>query len=45
VDNVLSRMVLEGSLERGDKLIVGTREGKLGFETIHGAAGEQGKEE
>ena len=45
VDNVLSRMVLDGSLERGDKLIVGTGEGKLGFEIIHGATGEEGKEE
>ncbi|CAA9455535.1 MAG: ClpB protein [uncultured Rubrobacteraceae bacterium] len=45
VDNVLSRMVLDGSLERGDKLVVGTREGKLGFEIIHGATGEEGKEE
>jgi ATP-dependent Clp protease ATP-binding subunit ClpC len=45
VDNVLSRMVLEGSLERGDKLIVGAGEGKLGFEIIHGATGEEGKEE
>jgi ATP-dependent Clp protease ATP-binding subunit ClpC len=45
VDNVLSRMVLEGSLERGDKLVVGAGEGKLGFEIIHGATGEEGKEE
>ncbi len=45
VDNVLSRMVLDGSLERGDKLVVGTREGKLGFEIIHGATGEEGWEE
>jgi ATP-dependent Clp protease ATP-binding subunit ClpC len=35
VDNVLSRMVLEGSLERGDRLVVGAREGKLGFEITH----------
>ncbi len=41
VDNVLSRMVLDGSLERGDRLIVGAGEGKLGFETIHGATGEE----
>ena len=45
VDNVLSRMVLDGSLERGDKLVVGTGEGKLGFEIIHEATGEEGKEE
>ena len=45
VDNVLSRMVLQGSLERGDKLVVvGAGEGKLGFEIIHGATGEEGKE-
>jgi ATP-dependent Clp protease ATP-binding subunit ClpC len=45
VDNVLSRMVLEGSLERGDRLVVGAKEGKLGFEITHGATGEEGKEE
>jgi ATP-dependent Clp protease ATP-binding subunit ClpC len=45
VDNVLSRMVLQGSLERGDKLVVvGAGEGKLGFEIIHGATGEEGKQ-
>jgi ATP-dependent Clp protease ATP-binding subunit ClpC len=43
VDNVLSRMVLDGSLERGDKLVVGAGEAKLGFEIIHGATGEEGK--
>ena len=45
VDNVLSRMVLDGSLERGDKLVVGAGEGKLAFEIIHGATGEEEKEE
>ncbi len=45
VDNVLSRMVLEGSLERGDRLVVGAKEGKLGFEITHGATGEVGKKE
>jgi ATP-dependent Clp protease ATP-binding subunit ClpC len=45
VDNVLSRMVLEGSLERGDRLVVGAREGKLGFEITRGATGEEGKKE
>jgi ATP-dependent Clp protease ATP-binding subunit ClpC len=44
VDNVLSRMVLDGSLERGDRLVVGAGEGKLGFEITHGATGEEGKE-
>jgi hypothetical protein len=38
-------MVLDGSLERGDKLVVGTGEGKLGFEIIRRATGEEGKEE
>jgi ATP-dependent Clp protease ATP-binding subunit ClpC len=41
VDNVLSRMVLDGSLERGDRLVVGIGEGKLGFEIEHGANGEE----
>src|SRR5215204_3941898 len=45
VDNVLSRMILEGSLERGDRLVVGAKEGKLGFEITHGATGEEGKKE
>ena len=45
VDNVLSRMVLEGSLERGDRLVIGAREGKLGFEITRGATGEEGKKE
>ena len=45
VDNVLSRMVLEGSLERGDRLVVGAKEGKLGFEITHGATSEEGKKE
>jgi ATP-dependent Clp protease ATP-binding subunit ClpC len=45
VDNALSRMVLEGSLERGDKLVVGAGEGKLCFRIIHGVPGEEGKVE
>jgi hypothetical protein len=45
VDNELSRMVLDGSLERGDRVIVGAGEGGLGFEVIREAAGEEGKEE
>jgi ATP-dependent Clp protease ATP-binding subunit ClpC len=45
VDNVLSRMVLEGSLERGDRLVVGAKEGKLDFEITRGATGEEGKKE
>jgi ATP-dependent Clp protease ATP-binding subunit ClpC len=39
VDNALSRMVLDGSLERGDKLVVRAGKGKLGFEIIHAATG------
>jgi ATP-dependent Clp protease ATP-binding subunit ClpC len=39
VDNVLSRMVLDGSLERGDRLVADAGEGKLGFKIIHGARG------
>ena len=45
VDNLLSRMVLDGSLERGDNLVVGAEEGKLGFEIIHAATGEEEKVE
>ena len=45
VDNVLSRMVLEGSLERGDSLVVGAKEGKLGFEITRGTTGEEGMKE
>ncbi len=45
VDNVLSRMVLDGSLKRGDKLVVDAGEGKLSFEIIQGATGEERKEE
>jgi ATP-dependent Clp protease ATP-binding subunit ClpC len=37
VDNELSRMVLEGSLEPGDKVIVGAEEGRLNFEVVEGA--------
>ena len=45
VDNVLSHMVLDGSIKRGDKLVVSAGEGKLGFEIIRGATGEERKEE
>jgi ATP-dependent Clp protease ATP-binding subunit ClpC len=38
VDNDLSRMVLEGSLNPDDKVIVGTEEGRLTFEVLEGAA-------
>jgi ATP-dependent Clp protease ATP-binding subunit ClpC len=38
VDNQLSKMVLEGSLEPGDKVVVGAEEGRLTFEVVEGAA-------
>jgi ATP-dependent Clp protease ATP-binding subunit ClpC len=38
VDNDLSRMVLEGSLNSDDKVIVGAEEGRLTFEVLQGAA-------
>ncbi|MDQ4043712.1 MAG: AAA family ATPase [Actinomycetota bacterium] len=37
VDNDLSRMVLEGSLNPDDKVIVGAEEGRLTFEVLEGA--------
>lgn len=45
VDNKLSRLVLDGSLKPGDKVTVGAEKDGLGFETIHGAAGGEQKEE
>jgi ATP-dependent Clp protease ATP-binding subunit ClpC len=38
VDNDLSRMVLEGSLNPDDKVIVSAEEGRLTFEVLEGAA-------
>src|SRR5215213_4656378 len=38
VDNELSRMVLSGSLEPGDRVIVGGEEERLTFEVVEGAA-------
>jgi ATP-dependent Clp protease ATP-binding subunit ClpC len=38
VDNQLSKMVLEGSLKAGDKVVVGAEEGRLTFEVVEGAA-------
>jgi len=38
VDNELSRMVLSGSLEPGDRVVVGAEEEKLTFEVVEGAA-------
>ncbi len=45
VDNELSRMVLDGSLEPGDKVVVDVEEGRLSFEVLEspataGVAGE-----
>jgi ATP-dependent Clp protease ATP-binding subunit ClpC len=37
VDNQLSRMILDGSLEPGDKVVVGAQDGELVFEAIEGA--------
>ena len=38
VDNDLSRMVLDGSLNPGDKVVVGAEEGMLTFEVMEGAS-------
>jgi ATP-dependent Clp protease ATP-binding subunit ClpC len=38
VENELSRMVLGGSLEPGDKVVVDAKEGRLAFEVAEGAA-------
>ena len=38
VDNDLSRMVLDGSLNPGDKVVVGGEEGMLTFEVLEGAS-------
>jgi ATP-dependent Clp protease ATP-binding subunit ClpC len=38
IDNELSRMVLGGSLEPGDKVVVGAEEGRITFEVVEGAA-------
>jgi ATP-dependent Clp protease ATP-binding subunit ClpC len=38
VENELSRMVLGGSLEPGDKVVVDAKEGRLTFEVAEGAA-------
>ena len=37
VDNQLSRMILDGSLEPGDKVVVGTQDSELDFEVVEGA--------
>jgi ATP-dependent Clp protease ATP-binding subunit ClpC len=38
VDNDLSRMVLEGSFNPGDKVLVGVEDGRLTFEVLEGAS-------
>src|SRR5215213_3157219 len=38
VDNELSRMLLEGSLNSGDRAVVGVEDGNLGFEVLEGSA-------
>ena len=38
VDNELSRMVLGGSLDPGEKVMVSAEEGRLTFEVLDGAA-------
>ena len=38
VDNNLSRMVLEGSLNPGDKVVIGAEDGRLTFEVLQGAS-------
>ncbi|HEV2094100.1 MAG TPA: AAA family ATPase [Rubrobacter sp.] len=37
VDNPLSRMILDGSLEPGNKVVVGAQDGELSFEVVQGA--------
>jgi ATP-dependent Clp protease ATP-binding subunit ClpC len=37
VDNELSRMVLDGSLNPGDRVVVGAEEGRLAFDVVEGA--------
>ncbi len=45
IDNELSRMVLEGSLNPGDRVVVGAEEGRLTFEVLEGAAAVAGEAE
>jgi ATP-dependent Clp protease ATP-binding subunit ClpA len=37
VDNQLSRMILDGSIEPGNKVVVSTQGSKLAFEVVEGA--------
>jgi ATP-dependent Clp protease ATP-binding subunit ClpC len=45
VDNELSRMVLGGALNPGDKVVVGAEEGRLTFEVVEGATAVAGQAE
>jgi ATP-dependent Clp protease ATP-binding subunit ClpC len=45
VDNELSRMVLGGSLNPGDKVVVSAEESRLAFEVLEGAAAFVGEAE
>ena len=38
VDNELSRMLLEGSLNSGERVVVGVEDGNLGFEVLEESA-------
>src|ERR687895_1872843 len=43
VDNELSRMVLSGSLNPGDKVVAGAEDGRLTFDVLEGAAALAGE--
>src|ERR671916_425232 len=45
VENELSRMVLDGSLEPGDRIVVGVEDGELTFEVVEHAAAVSGEAE
>ena len=45
VENELSRMVLDGSLEPGDRVVVGVEDGELTFEVVEHAAAVSGEAE
>jgi ATP-dependent Clp protease ATP-binding subunit ClpC len=43
IDNELARMVLGGSLNPGDRVVVGAEEGRLSFEVLEGAVASTGE--
>ena len=43
LDNELAKMVLSGSLSSGDRVIVGTEEGRFTFEVVEGSATVRGQ--